>query len=95
MNQNSWIYFRWSLYLLLWAKIPWKKWIASIVNKSLKFSTWVQSQKWQNNLIHFQGKPFNIRVTQIYARTTNAKEDEAQQFCEDLQDILELTLKNK
>ena len=35
----------------------------------------------------FQGKPFNITVIQTYAPTTNAKEDEVEQFCEDLQDL--------
>ena len=43
--------------------------------------------------IHFQGKPFNITVIQVYAPTTNAKEAEIEQFYEDLQDLLELTLK--
>ena len=41
--------------------------------------------------VHFQGKPFNIIVIQIYAPTTNAKEPEW--FYDDLQDLLELTLK--
>ena len=41
----------------------------------------------------FQGKPFNITVIQVYAPTTNAKV-EVEQFCDDLQDILELTTKN-
>ena len=44
-------------------------------------------------LVHFQGKPFNITVIQVYAPTTKAKEAEVEQFCEDLQDFLELTLK--
>ena len=39
---------------------------------------------------HFQGKPFNITVIQVYAPTTNAEEAEVQWFCEDLQDLLEL-----
>ena len=39
----------------------------------------------------FQGKPFNIRVIQIYAPTSNAEEAEAEEFYEDLQDLLELT----
>ena len=43
--------------------------------------------------VHFQGKPFNITVIQVYAPTTNAKEAEVEQFCEDLQDFLELTPK--
>jgi len=34
--------------------------------------------------VHFQGKPFNITVTQVYAQTTNAKEVKAKQFYEDL-----------
>ena len=43
--------------------------------------------------VHFQGKPFNIRVTQVYASTSNAEEAEVEQFYEDLQDLLELTPK--
>ena len=38
--------------------------------------------------IHFQGKPFIITVIQAYALTTNARE--AEQFCDDLQGLLEL-----
>ena len=41
--------------------------------------------------IHFQGKPFNITVIQVYAPTSNAEEAEVEQFYEDLQDLLELT----
>ena len=41
--------------------------------------------------VHFQGKPFNITVIQVYAPTTEAKEDEVEEFYEDLQDLLELT----
>ena len=41
--------------------------------------------------VHFQGKPFNITVIQVYAPTTNAKEAEGDGFYEDLQDLLELT----
>ena len=41
--------------------------------------------------VHFQGKPFNITVIQVYAPTSNAEEAEVEQFCEDLQDLLELT----
>ena len=41
----------------------------------------------------FQGKPFNITVIQVYSPTSNVKEAEAEQFCEDLQDLLELTAK--
>ena len=40
-----------------------------------------------------QGKPFNITVIQVYAPTSNAEEAEVERFYEDLQDLLELTLK--
>ena len=43
--------------------------------------------------IHFQGKPFNIKVIQAYAPTSNAEEAEVERFYEDLQDLLELTPK--
>ena len=43
--------------------------------------------------VHFQGKPFNITVTQAYAPTSNAEEAEVEWFHEDLQDLLELTPK--
>ena len=42
-------------------------------------------------MICFQGKSFNITVTQIYALTNNTEEAEVEQFYEDLQDLLELT----
>ena len=43
--------------------------------------------------VHFQGKPLNITVIQVYALTSNAEEAEVERFYEDLQDILELTPK--
>ena len=43
--------------------------------------------------VHFQGKPFNITVIQVYALTSNAEEAEVEQFYEDLQNVLELTPK--
>ena len=42
---------------------------------------------------HFQGKPFNITVIQVYASITNGEEAEVEQFYEDLQDFLEVTSK--
>ena len=41
----------------------------------------------------FKGKPFNITVIQVYAPTSNAEEAEVERFCEDLQELLELTPK--
>ena len=58
----------------------------------MKHSTWIQSQKRQNDLC-FQGKPFNITVIQVYASTSNAEEAEIERFYEDLQYLLELTPK--
>ena len=43
--------------------------------------------------VHFQGKPFNIMVIQVYAPANNAEEAEVEWFYEDLQDLLELTPK--
>ena len=43
--------------------------------------------------VHFQGKPFNIIVIQVYAPTTEVKETEIDWFCEGLQYFLELTPK--
>ena len=43
--------------------------------------------------VHFQGRPFNTTVVQVYALTSNAEEAEVEWFYEDLQNFLELTLK--
>ena len=43
--------------------------------------------------IHFQGKPFNITVIQVYAPTSNPEEAEVEWFYKDLQDLLELAPK--
>ena len=41
--------------------------------------------------VGFQGKPFNITVIQVYALPRNTEEAEVEWFCEDLQDLPELT----
>ena len=43
--------------------------------------------------VYLQGQPFNITLIQVYAPTTEAKEAEVDRFYDDLQDLLELTLK--
>ena len=43
--------------------------------------------------VRFQGKPFSITAIQVYIPTTNADKAEAEQFYDDLQDLLELTPK--
>ena len=45
--------------------------------------------------VRFQGKPFKITVFQVYAPKSNAEEDEVEWLSEDLQDLLELTLKKE
>ena len=65
--------------------------VAIMVNKRLRNA--VLGCNLKNNRIisvHFQGKPFNITVIQVYAPTSNAEEDEVERCYEDLQDILEL-----
>ena len=66
--------------------------VAIRVNKSPKCSTWMQSQKRQNDLCSFSGQTiFSITVIQVYAPTSNAEEAKVEWFYEDLQDHLELT----
>ena len=50
--------------------------VAIMVNKSLKCSTWMQSQNDRMISVRFQGKPFNITVIQVYAPNSNAEEAE-------------------
>ena len=57
---------------------------------SPKCSTWMQSQKWQNDLYSFPRETIQYSK-QAYALTSNAVESEVEQFYEDLQDLLELT----
>ena len=64
---------------------------ALIVNKRVWNAVFRYSLKNDRIIsVHFQGKPFNITVIQVYAPTTNAKEAEVEQFCDDLQGLLEL-----
>ena len=66
--------------------------IAIIVNKRVRNAVLGCNLKNDRKIsVHFQGKPFNITVIQVYALTSNAKEAEVEQFYEDLQDLPELT----
>ena len=68
--------------------------VAIIVNKRVQNAVLGCNLKNDRMIsVRFQGKPFNSTVIQIYAPTTNAKEDEVEQFYEDLLDLLELTPK--
>ena len=68
--------------------------VAIMVNKRLRNA--VLGCNLKNNRIisvHFQGKPFNNTIIQVYVPTSNFKEAEFEQFYKDIQDLLELTPK--
>ena len=68
--------------------------VAIIVNKRVRNAVLGCNLKNERmTSVGFQGKPFNIMVIQVYAPTSNAEEAEVQRFYQDLQDLLELTLK--
>ena len=68
--------------------------LANIVNKRTQNTVLGCNLKNDRMIsVHFQDKPFNITVIQIYALTSKAEEAEVEQFYEDLQGLLELTPK--
>ena len=68
--------------------------VAIMVNKRVRNTVFRCSLKNDRMIsVHFQGKPFNITVIQVYASTSNTEEAEVEWFYEDLQDLLELTPK--
>ena len=67
--------------------------VAIMVNKSLKRSTWMQSQKRQKDLHSSPRQATQYHKIQVYAATSNAEEAEVKWFYEDLQVLLELTPK--
>ena len=67
--------------------------VAFIVNKRIWKAVVGCNLKNDRIFARLQGKPFSITVIQVYAPTSNAEEAEVERFCEDLQDLLELTPK--
>ena len=68
--------------------------VATMVNKRVQNAVLGCNLKNDRMIsVRFQGKPFNIRVIQVYAPTSNAEEAKVEWFYEDLQDLLELTPK--
>ena len=67
--------------------------VAITVNKSPKCSTWMQSQKWQNDLCSFPRQTIQYHSNPSLCPDSNAEEAEVEQFYEDLQDLLELAYK--
>ena len=83
--------FRWPLYLRCWQESLRRHGVALIVNERVQNA--VLGCNLKNNRmisVHFQGKPFDITVIQVYAPITNAKEAEIESFYDNLQDLLEL-----
>ena len=71
-----------------------KNGVAIVVNKRVRKAVFGCDLKNDRMIsVHFQGKPFNITVIQVYAPSSNAEEAEVEWFYEDLQDLLELTPK--
>ena len=68
--------------LPLWSKRVWN----AILECNLKSDKMIS--------VHFRGKPFSITIIQVYTQTTD-EEAEVDQFCEDLQHLLELTPKER
>jgi len=68
--------------------------VAIMLNKRVRNAVFGCNLK-NNRMIsvHFQGKPFNIMMIQAYAPSSKAEKPEVERFCEDLQDLLELTSK--
>ena len=62
-----------------------------MVNKSPKGSTWMQFQKWQNDLYSFPRQTIQYHSNLSLCPTSNAEETEVEQFYEDLQDLFKLT----
>ena len=70
--------------------------VATMVNKRVQNAVLGCNLKNDKMIsVHFQGKPFNITVIQVYVLTRNAEEAEVEQFYEGLQDPLELTSKKR
>ena len=68
--------------------------VAIIVNERVQNPVLGWSLKHDRMIsVHFQGKPFNITVIQVYVPISNAEKAEVEWFYEDLQDLLELTPK--
>ena len=66
--------------------------VAIMVNKRVRNAVLGYNLKNDRMIsVCFQGKPFNTTVIQVYAPTSNAEKAEVEWFCEDLQDLLELT----
>ena len=71
----------------------WKFWVHVLLKPHLENLEHYVASVWDEFSVSLQGKSFNITVIQHNAPTSNAEEAEGEWFCEDLQDLLELTPK--
>ena len=86
-SDDHYIYYRGQDYLR-------RNGVAIVVNKRVRNAELGCNLKKDRMIsVRFQGKPFNMRVIQVNAPTSNAEEDEVERFYEDLQDRVELTPK--
>ena len=77
-----------------WQKSLRRNGVAIIVNKRVQNAVLGCNLKNDRMIsVHFQGKPFNITVIQVYAPTANVEEAEVERFCDNLQDLVKLTPK--
>ena len=85
-----------TLYLLLWARIFRRNGAGLVVNKKVQNAA-LGCSLINGRMIYlrFQGQSFNITLILVYAPNTTAKDAEVDQFYEDLQDLLYLTLKKR
>ena len=75
----------------MWARTLRRNGVAIIINKIAVLGCSLKNDRMIS--VHFQGKPFNITVIQVYAPTSNAEEAKVEQFYKNIQDRLELTPK--
>ena len=79
-------------------KMNYSYWVIKMSSIKIRLFSWaiLLGCNLRNNRmisVHLQGKPFNIIVIQVYAPSSNTEEAEVEWFCEDLQDLVELTPK--
>ena len=73
-------------------KNPLEDGVGIIVNKRVQNAVFGCNLKNDRMIsVHFQSKPFNFTVIQVFAPNSNTEEAEDERFYEDLQDLLELT----
>ena len=81
------------MYLLLWARIPYKKWNIPQGQQRVRNAVLLYNLKNDTMIVVYFQETTQYTAVQNYAPTTNAEEAELEWFYDDLQDLLELTPK--